>query len=95
MRRFPTAAHRAAWAGVAPGKDERGGRQRAGTTRTGNAWLKTALVQAAHGAARAHGTARAARYRRIAARRGAQRASMAVAHRLLIVAYHVIAQRAP
>lgn len=39
--------------------------KRSGTTRTGNAWLKTALVQAAHGAARA------ARYRRIAARRGA------------------------
>ena len=37
MRRFPTSAHRAAWAGVAPGKNERGGRQRSGTTRKGNA----------------------------------------------------------
>jgi transposase len=95
MGRFPTPAHLAAWAGVAPGNNESGGRQRAGKTRKGNTWLKTALVQAAHGAARAHGTALAARYRRIAARRGAKRAIMAVAHRLLIIAYHVIAQREP
>jgi transposase len=95
MRRFPTSAHLAAWAGVAPGNNESGGRQRAGKTRKGNTWLKIALVQAAHGAARAQGTALAARYRRIAARRGAKRAIMAVAHRFLIIAYHVIAQREP
>ncbi len=41
------------------------------------------------------GTALAARYKRVAARRGAKRAIMAVAHRLLIIAYHVIARREP
>ncbi len=61
MTRFPTPAHLAAWAGVAPGSNESAGRQRSGRTRQGNAWLKTALVQAAHGAARTQGTARAAR----------------------------------
>jgi len=61
MCRFPTSAHLAAWAGVAPSK-----------TRKGNTWLKTAL---------------AARYRRIAGRRGVRRAIMAVAHRLLIIVY--------
>ncbi len=95
MTRFPTPGHLAAWAGVAPGNNERAGRQRSGRTRTGNAWLKTALVQAAHGAARMRGTALAAKYQRVAARRGAKRAIMAVAHRLLIIAYHVIARREP
>ena len=95
MRRFPTSAHLAAWAGVAPGKSESGGRQRSGKTRKGNTWRKTALVQAAHGAARLRGTALAARYRRIAGRRGAKRAIMAVAHRLLVMVYHVIARREP
>ena len=95
MTKFPTPAHLAAWAGVAPGSNESAGRQRSGRTRKGNAWLKTALVQAAHGAARMKGTARAAKYRRVAARRGAKRAIMAVAHRLLIIAYHVIARREP
>ena len=95
MRKFPTPAHLAAWAGVAPGSNESAGRQRSGRTRKGNAWLKTALVQAAHGAARMKGTALAAQYQRVAARRGAKRAIMAVAHRLLIIAYHVIARREP
>ncbi len=95
MGKFPTADHLAAWAGVAPGSNERAGRQRSGRTRKGNAWLKTALVQAAHGAARMRGTALAAQYRRVAARRGARRAIMAVAHRLLIIADHVIARREP
>ncbi len=95
MTKFPTPAHLAAWAGVAPGSNESAGRQRSGRTRKGNAWLKTALVQAAHGAARMQGTALAAKYRRVAARRGAKRAIMAVAHRLLIIAYHVIARREP
>ena len=93
MTRFPTPGHLAAWAGVAPGNNESGGRPRAARTRQGNAWLKTALVQAAHGAARMKGTALAAKYQRVAARRGAKRAIMAVAHRLLIIAYHVIARR--
>ncbi len=95
MTKFPTPAHLAAWAGVAPGSNERAGRQRSGRTRKGNAWLKTALVQAAHGAARRKGTALAAQYQRVAARRGAKRAIMAVAHRLLVIAYHVIARREP
>jgi len=95
MGKFPTADHLAAWAGVAPGSNESAGRQRSGRTRKGNAWLKTALVQAAHGAARMKGTALAAKYKRVAARRGAKRAIMAVAHRLLIIAYHVIDRREP
>ncbi len=52
-------------------------------------------MQAAHGAARTKGTALAAKYKRVAARRGARRAIMAVAHRLLVIAYHVIARREP
>jgi len=95
MRRFPTPAHLAAGAGVAPGNNERGGRRRSGQTRQDNPWLKTALVQAAHGAARAKGTALAARYQRIASRRGAKRAIMAVAHRLLLSVYQVLARREP
>jgi len=80
---------------VAPGNNESGGRQRSGKTCKKNTWLKTALVQAAHGAARLQGAALAARYRRIAGRRGAKRAIMAMTHRLLIIAYHVIAHRVP
>jgi hypothetical protein len=95
MRRFPSAAALAAWAGLAPGNNESAGRQRSGRTRKGNVWLRTALVQAAQAAAHIKHTALAARYRRIAARRGAKKAVIALAHTLLVIAYYVILRREP
>jgi transposase len=74
MTRFPSAAALAAWAGLAPGNDESAGRRRSGRTRKGNVWLRTILVQAAQAAARTKHTALAARYHRIAARRGHKKA---------------------
>ncbi|MBM4393950.1 MAG: IS110 family transposase [Deltaproteobacteria bacterium] len=56
MSRFPSAAHLASWARVCPGTDESAGRRRSGATGPGNAWLRTALVEAAHAAARTKGT---------------------------------------
>ncbi len=95
MARFPSAHHLAAWAGLAPGNNQSGGRQRAGRTRQGNTWLRTALIQAAHAAARTKHTYLAAQYQRLAARRGKKRAIVAVAHSLLVIAYHLIARREP
>jgi transposase len=90
MNRFPTAAHAAAWAGVAPGREESAGRQRSTRTRKGNPYLKTMLVQAAHAAGRRKDTYLGAQYRRLAARRGKQRAAVAVAHSILVIAYHIL-----
>jgi transposase len=95
MGRFPSAAALSAWAGLAPGNNESAGRQRSGRTRKGNVWLRTILVQAAHAAAHTKHTALAARYRRIAARRGIKKAVVALAHALLVIIYHVIARRQP
>ncbi len=95
MTRFPSAAALAAWAGLAPGNDESAGRQRSGRTRKGNVWLRTILVQSAQAAAHTKHTALAARYHRIAARRGHKKAVVALAHALLVIIYHVIARRQP
>jgi len=101
MTRFPSAAALAAWAGLAPGNDESAGRQprpggqRSGRTRKGNVWLRTILVQSAQAAAHTKHTALAARYHRIAARRGHKQAVVALAHALLIIISHVIARRQP
>ena len=95
MGRFPSAKHLAAWAGLAPGNHESAGRQRSGRTRKGNRWLRTALVAAAQSAARTKQSYLGAQYRRIAARRGAKRAILAVAHSMLVIAYHLIARREP
>jgi transposase len=80
---FPSARHLAAWAGVAPGNRQSGGRRKTARTRRGNPWLKAALTEAAWAAARCKHGYLAAQYRRLAARRGSKRANVAVAHSLV------------
>lgn len=93
MRVFPTAAHLASWSALCPGNDETGGKRRSGKTRRGNRWLRATLTEAAWAAARTKGTYAAAQYRRLVSRRGKKRAIVAVAHSLLIGAYHVLRRR--
>lgn len=90
MSRFPSAAHAASWAGLAPGKNESAGKNRSGKITPGNRHLKSALVQAAHAVSRTKGNYLAAQFRRLAARRGKKRAAIAVAHSILVIAYHLL-----
>jgi transposase len=80
---FPTAAHLASWAGTCPGSNESAGRVKSTATRPGNAYLKAALGAAALSVAHSHDTYLAAKYRRIAARRGPKKALVAVEHAIL------------
>jgi transposase len=95
MARFPSADHLASWAGVAPGNHESAGKRTAGKARKGNRFLRTTLVQAAHAAARTKHAYLSAQYRRLASRRGKKRAILAVAHSILVMAYHMILRRDP
>jgi transposase len=95
MSRFPSAAHAASWAGLAPGKNESGGRNRSARSGHGNRHLKAILVQAAHAAGRTRDNYLAAQYRRLAARRGRKRAGVAVAHSILVIAYHMLRDGTP
>ncbi len=52
MNRFPSAAHLAAWAGLAPGNDESAGKRLSGKTRQGKQTLRSGLMQSAHVASR-------------------------------------------
>lgn len=90
MARFPTSAHLASWARMCPGTDESAGKRKSGATGAGNVWLRAALVEAAHAAARTKGTYLAAQYRRIAARRGAKRAAVAVGHSILVALHQML-----
>jgi len=95
MSRFPSENHLSSWAGVAPGNNESAGKRRSGKTNPGNPALRKGLVQAAQGAKRKKGSYLAAQYRRLAARRGKKRATVAVAHSILVIAYHVLSRREP
>ena len=90
---FPTASHLASWAGLCPGNNESGGKRKSGKTRKGNAWLRRALCEAAWGASHTKNTYLVAQFRRLAARRGVKRATMAVAHTILVIAYHMLKNR--
>jgi transposase len=91
MTRFPTAAHLASWAGTAPGSHESAGRIKSTKTRPGNPYLKGALGIAALSIARSKQNTRlAARYRRIASRRGPMKALVAIEHTLLTAIWHMI-----
>jgi transposase len=92
MARCGTAARLAAWSGVAPGNDESAGKQRSGKTRKGHRALRTGLTQLAHAAASTKDTYLSALYHRLAARRGKNRAIMAVAHSIVISAFSMLSR---
>ncbi|EGD50039.1 transposase IS116/IS110/IS902 family protein [Thermoanaerobacter ethanolicus JW 200] len=91
----PSAAHLCSWAGLCPGHNESAGKQKSARTRKGNQKLRSSLIEAARAASRAKGTYLSSQYHRIAARRGANRAAVAVAHSILIIVYHILKQKQP
>nr|WP_278043887.1 IS110 family transposase [Protofrankia symbiont of Coriaria ruscifolia] len=91
MSRFPTAGHLASWAGICPGNHTSGGKRLSGRTRHGNKWLRTALTEAAHAAARSKNTYLASHHAQIRGRRGVLKAIGATRHDILIAYWHIIA----
>jgi transposase len=90
MRQLPTADHLASWAGLAPGNHQSGGKRYSGRTTKGNKALSSVMVQAAWSAVRTKDTFLKSRYHRLAARRGKKRAIVAVAHSMLVSAWHML-----
>lgn len=90
MSVFPTVHHAAAWAGVCPGNNESAGKRKGQPGRKGNVHLTTALVQAAVCASRKKGSYLKEKYWRLKARRGPMRAALAIAHKILVAAYHML-----
>lgn len=90
MTRFTSPAHLASWAGTCPGSNDSAGRIRSTHTRPGNPYLRGALGIAAMSCARTD-TYLAAKYRRIASRRGPVKAIAAIEHTILIAVWNRIA----
>ena len=90
MSRFPTAAHLISWAGLCPRNDESAGKRRSTRMRKGAPWLKTTLVQCAKAAARKKASYLQAQFHRLRARRGAKKATGALAASILTSVYHML-----
>ena len=93
MKVFHTASQLASWAGVCPGNNESAGWRKSGRVTKGNVHLKTALVEAAQASTRAKGTYLRDKFHRLKARRGAKRAVVAIAHKILVAVYHMLSQQ--
>ncbi|PYY27527.1 IS110 family transposase [Paenibacillus illinoisensis] len=90
--RFPSAAHLCSWVGLVPGHNESAGKRKTSKTRKGNKYLRSALIEASH-SIRGSDNYLGAQYRRIAARKGRQRAAVAVAHSIMTIAYHLLTRQ--
>jgi transposase len=90
MSRFPSDRHITAWAGVAPGNNETGGKSREAPARKGNKYLRRVLIQCGHGAGRTKRCYSGSMYGRLAARRGKQRAAVATGRTILQIVYHML-----
>lgn len=92
MKQFPSAQHLASWSGLCPGNNESAGKHKSGRTRKGNRHLRAALVEAALAATRTRDSYFSAQYARIMRRRGHRKAVIAVAHSILVIAYHLLSR---
>jgi transposase len=92
LSHFPSPSQLASWAGLCPGNHESAGKRKSGKTRSGNAALRRALVEAARAASRSRTYLRA-QYYRLKPRRGASRAAVAVAHSIIRIIYFVLTRK--
>ena len=94
MSRFATAGHLRSWAGLCPQLNESAGKVMSRRLRHGAPWLKTVLVQCAWAATRNKNSYLHAQFVRLRARRGPQKAIIAVAASILTVVYHLLRNQA-
>jgi transposase len=90
MNRFPTPGHLVSWAKFAPLVKESAGKKKGkNSTGHGNCYLARILGEAVIGAARTD-TFLGERYRRIARRRGKNKAIVAVGRSILVIIWHLL-----
>jgi transposase len=92
MSVFPTPGHLVSWAKISPRTDQSSARSRAGHTGEGNPYLKGILGEAAAAAGKTD-TFLGERYRRLVRRRGKLKALVAIACSILVIAWHLLADR--
>lgn len=94
MSRFGSAGRLASWVGICPGNNESAGKRRSGRTRKGNNHLRRVLVECAW-ATRTTPTALGYKCRQLQSRIGYKKAVVAIGHKILVIAYHILNEGKP
>ncbi len=92
---FSSAAQLSSWAGLCPGNNTSAGISKSCRTTKGNRWLRDTMIEAAWAGSRKKQSVLYIKYHRLAARRGKNRALVAAAHTLLVIAYCVLTRCVP
>ena len=87
---FPSADHLASWSGLVPGQNESAGKRKPARSRPGNKSLRNALIEAARAAGRTKNTYLAAQHARLSRHLKGKKATVALAHTLIVIVYHVL-----
>ena len=90
MAEFGTARRLPSWTGICSGNDESAGKRRSGRTRKGNRYLRRILCEIPHAAARTKQTQFGPLKKGLAIRHGARRSIVAVAHKILWIAFAML-----
>lgn len=94
MTCFPSDKHLSSWAGMCPGNNQSAGKRKSGKTTKGSTYLRAALTQAGWAASHTKTTYLAAQNRKLVRRIGKKKALVAVGHSILVIAYHILKNRA-
>ena len=95
MTRFASDKHIASWAGVCPGNKQSGGKRLSGKTTKGNPYLRAILFEVSWAIAHTKDNYLSAFYHRMARRHGKHKAIAALAHKVLVVIYHILRTKKP
>ena len=95
MTRFASDKHLASWAGVCPGNKQSGGKRLSGKTTKGNPYLRAILYEVAWAIAHTKDNYLSAFYHRMVRRHGKQKAITALAHKVLVIIYHILRTKKP
>jgi len=90
MSQFPNHKHLASWAGMCPGSNQSAGKNKSGRITYGNKYLRSTLVELGWAASRTKNTYFESKFKSMVGRRGKKKTIIALGHKILIAAYHII-----
>jgi len=90
MSQFPDQKHLASWAGMCPGSNQTAGKNKSGRITYGNKYLRSTLVELGWAASRTKNTYFESKFKSMVGRRGKKKTIIALGHKILIAAYHII-----